>query len=204
MSGVPNLTPSRVVRSLRTVFGGRPAADGDSVDRGSDESHHHEQTTDVAGDDTTTSDTTVQDDERGSTDADDFPVGSTDVLEEAESTVQQIRGCSKTELLLRTGWTPERYLVEILSDAGGQMRQQSLIQFTGWSSTKMSRYLSQMEEDGRIRRIRVGCEKTVFLPDAVPAGAESPFEDVDGFGDDGLPNGQSTSNDASTSRISQT
>lgn len=56
-----------------------------------------------------------------------------------------------------------------LAEDGGYMWQGSLAAATGWSSTKTSRVLCKMEQDGRIHRWRIGRRKIVCLPGSAPS-----------------------------------
>lgn len=59
----------------------------------------------------------------------------------------------------------EKRIYAILSDNGGQVRQQTIVEETEWSPSKVSRSLTRMESKGYIGRITKGREKTVVLPE---------------------------------------
>lgn len=69
---------------------------------------------------------------------------------------------------METGLTPAGVVLEQLESNGGQLKQQSIVEYTGWSDSKVSRTLSEMEVDGRITRYRIGNEKLVCLPESQP------------------------------------
>lgn len=56
-----------------------------------------------------------------------------------------------------------------LSNADGRMWQRTIAARTGWSESKTSRVLGEMEGDRMIFRHRVGREKLVYTPGAGPA-----------------------------------
>jgi hypothetical protein len=52
-----------------------------------------------------------------------------------------------------------------LEVAGGRMKQSEIVDRTGWSNAKVSQVLSQMDEDGRIEKLRIGRENLISLPE---------------------------------------
>ncbi|MFB6173644.1 MAG: helix-turn-helix transcriptional regulator [Halobacteriales archaeon] len=72
--------------------------------------------------------------------------------------------------------TDEDRVVAILRERGGRAGQSTIVEATDWSKSKVSRVLSGMEEDGQIRKIDVGRENVVTLPEAEPERAKPPFE----------------------------
>ncbi|SFL53606.1 IclR helix-turn-helix domain-containing protein [Halogranum rubrum] len=73
--------------------------------------------------------------------------------------------------------TDEDEVLKLLYESEGRLRQSEINNATDWSKSKVSRLLSSMEEDGKIRKITIGRENLVTLADRVPESAESPFED---------------------------
>lgn len=73
--------------------------------------------------------------------------------------------------------TDEDRILQILSENGGRLMQSRLVELTDWSKSKVSRRLSTLEEEGRIRKITLGRENMVALPGHEPDGAQSPFEE---------------------------
>lgn len=65
--------------------------------------------------------------------------------------------------------TDEERVRRAIADAGGQLRQQELLERSGWTKARMSRLLSAMAEAGTVVKIRVGRENVVCLADALPA-----------------------------------
>lgn len=62
-----------------------------------------------------------------------------------------------------TGMEPEEALYALLCREGGKMKQSAMVTETGWSKSKVSRRLSNLEEAERIGRVRQGREKVVFV-----------------------------------------
>lgn len=52
-----------------------------------------------------------------------------------------------------------------VAEAGGRMRQTAVAETLGWSRSKTSRVLARMEDDGRIRKLRLGRENVIALPE---------------------------------------
>jgi uncharacterized membrane protein len=65
----------------------------------------------------------------------------------------------------------------LLEANGGRLRQAEVVERTGWSKSKASRVLTRMAEDDQVRKISVGRENLITLPEAVPDGADPPFEE---------------------------
>ena len=73
--------------------------------------------------------------------------------------------------------TDEDRTLRLLDDAGGYLRQQAIVNETGWSKSKVSRLLSQMESEGQVTKINVGRENIISLPGEEPPGVKSPLEE---------------------------
>ena len=63
------------------------------------------------------------------------------------------------------GRSDEFVVHRLLESHGGRIRQSSVAERTGWSSAKVSRQLSSLEEQGKIERVRVGRQKIVVHAD---------------------------------------
>lgn len=68
-------------------------------------------------------------------------------------------------------------VIGLLEDNGGRMKQVKIVEETGWSKSKVSMLLSEMETEDRISKLRVGRENIISLPGHEPDAARSPFED---------------------------
>lgn len=73
--------------------------------------------------------------------------------------------------------TDEDRILQILAENDGRLMQSRLVELTDWSKSKVSRRLSALEDEGRIRKITLGRENMVALPGHEPDGAQSPFEE---------------------------
>jgi len=71
----------------------------------------------------------------------------------------------------------EDRVVAMLEERGGRMKQVNIVEETGWSKSKVSMLLSDMEEDGTLSKLRVGRENIVSLSGHEPEAAGSPFDD---------------------------
>jgi hypothetical protein len=71
----------------------------------------------------------------------------------------------------------EDRVMGLLEDAGGRMKQVNIVEETGWSKSKVSMLLSEMEEEGQISKLRVGRENIISKKGMEPEAARSPFED---------------------------
>ena len=56
-------------------------------------------------------------------------------------------------------------VVECLAANGGQMKQAAIADELDWSASKTSRTLSELADDGRIEKLRLGRENVISLPD---------------------------------------
>lgn len=63
----------------------------------------------------------------------------------------------------------EERVVRILKKNGGKMKQAEIVEQTDWSKSKVSMLLSNMEEDGKISKLRLGRENVIELEDDADA-----------------------------------
>ena len=73
----------------------------------------------------------------------------------------------------------EHRVQQLLEDNGGRMKQTGIVDETEWSKSKVSMLLSEMEEEGTIRKIQVGRENIIALDGHEPEAANSPFDDAE-------------------------
>jgi hypothetical protein len=73
--------------------------------------------------------------------------------------------------------TDEERVLGLLRDNGGRMRQVNIVEETGWSKSKVSMLLSEMEEEEQVTKLRVGRENIVSLPGEEPDASGSPYDD---------------------------
>ncbi|WP_426962982.1 helix-turn-helix transcriptional regulator [Haloparvum alkalitolerans] len=71
----------------------------------------------------------------------------------------------------------EDRVVRLLRENGGRMKQHRIVDETGWSKSKVSVLLSEMEEEGAVSKLRVGRENVVSLDGSEPSAAGSPFDE---------------------------
>ena len=75
----------------------------------------------------------------------------------------------------------EERIHRYLRPHGGRMRQSELVECTEWSKAKISRLLSEMEQNGSVERVQIGREKIVALPGCQFDAVESSLDPDDGF-----------------------
>lgn len=73
----------------------------------------------------------------------------------------------------------DRRVLSLLDDRGGRMKQGEIVEETGWSKSKVSMLLSDLESANRVSKLRVGRENIISLPGFEPEAADSPFDDED-------------------------
>jgi len=66
----------------------------------------------------------------------------------------------------------EERVLALLQDHDGRMKQAEIVDATGWSNAKVSQLLSGMAEDGKIRKLRIGRENLITLPEEAPEGID--------------------------------
>ena len=73
--------------------------------------------------------------------------------------------------------TDEDRVVKLIRENGGRMKQVNIVEETGWSKSKVSMLLSDMEDEGTISKLRVGRENIISLDGYEPEATKSPFEE---------------------------
>jgi hypothetical protein len=71
----------------------------------------------------------------------------------------------------------EDRVMSMLQENGGRMKQVNIVEETGWSKSKVSMLLSDMEEEDRISKLRVGRENIISIRGEEPEGVSSPFDE---------------------------
>ena len=71
----------------------------------------------------------------------------------------------------------EERVMQLLDRNGGRMKQVAIVDETGWSKSKVSMLLSDMEEAGEVSKLRVGRENIISKKGMEPDAAGSPFDD---------------------------
>lgn len=62
----------------------------------------------------------------------------------------------------------EERVLRLLRKNGGRMKQASIVTETGWSNAKVSQLLSKMDDDEEIKKLRIGRENLITLPEIDP------------------------------------
>ncbi|MFC4439435.1 MULTISPECIES: helix-turn-helix transcriptional regulator [Natrialbaceae] len=62
----------------------------------------------------------------------------------------------------------EERVLRLLRKNGGRMKQASIVSETGWSNAKVSQLLSKMDDDEDIKKLRIGRENLITLPEIDP------------------------------------
>ena len=65
----------------------------------------------------------------------------------------------------------EERIIRLLESEGGRMKQVDIVQETDWSNAKVSQLLSEMAEDGKVDKLRIGRENLISLPGQGPGSA---------------------------------
>ena len=73
--------------------------------------------------------------------------------------------------------TDEDRVVKLIQENGGRMKQVNIVEETGWSKSKVSMLLSDMEDEGAISKLRVGRENIISLKGFEPEATKSPFDE---------------------------
>lgn len=60
----------------------------------------------------------------------------------------------------------DEQVLALLERRGGRLKQQEIVRELGWSETKTSEVVGEMDESGQIERFRLGRENVISLPDA--------------------------------------
>lgn len=76
----------------------------------------------------------------------------------------------------QTVLTDEERIHELLESHEGRMHQSHIVEETGWSKSKVSMLLSEMEADGSITKLRIGRENIISHPGFEPDATRSPLE----------------------------
>ncbi|WP_306059605.1 helix-turn-helix transcriptional regulator [Natronococcus wangiae] len=73
--------------------------------------------------------------------------------------------------------TDEDRVIKLIRENGGRMKQVNIVEETGWSKSKVSMLLSDMESEGSISKLRVGRENIISLEGFEPEATKSPFDE---------------------------
>ncbi|WP_137291574.1 helix-turn-helix transcriptional regulator [Natronorubrum halophilum] len=70
--------------------------------------------------------------------------------------------------------TDRERVQQLIQDNGGRMKQSRIVDSVDWSKAKVSRLLAELEDEGRITKLRLGRENLVCLPGHEPTASQSP------------------------------
>ncbi|SIR60073.1 helix-turn-helix transcriptional regulator [Natronorubrum thiooxidans] len=73
--------------------------------------------------------------------------------------------------------TDEDRVIRLIRENGGRMKQVNIVEETGWSKSKVSMLLSEMEAEDTISKLRVGRENIISLEGFEPEATKSPFDE---------------------------
>ncbi|KYH27270.1 hypothetical protein HAPAU_07240 [Halalkalicoccus paucihalophilus] len=93
-----------------------------------------------------------------------------------ESVSTQIDPIESTPVSEPAVLTDEEQVHELLESHEGRMHQTHIVEETGWSKSKVSMLLSEMEADGSITKLRIGRENIISHPGSEPDATRSPLE----------------------------
>ncbi|APW99293.1 hypothetical protein CHINAEXTREME_16610 [Halobiforma lacisalsi AJ5] len=62
---------------------------------------------------------------------------------------------------------------QLINENGGRMKQSRIVDSVDWSKAKVSRLLAELEEEGKVTKLRLGRENLVCLPDHEPTASKS-------------------------------
>lgn len=75
---------------------------------------------------------------------------------------------TRAAFVVRTGTTPAQFVLDALAESEGRLRQCTLVERAGLTASTVSAVLADLEECGRITRVRVRGRNLVFLPECAP------------------------------------
>ena len=61
--------------------------------------------------------------------------------------------------------TNEEQVLTMIEEGGGRIKQQEIVNQLGWTDAKTSKVVTQLREDGKIERLRIGRENVLSLPE---------------------------------------
>ncbi|MCU4924880.1 hypothetical protein OB905_02630 [Halobacteria archaeon AArc-dxtr1] len=70
--------------------------------------------------------------------------------------------------------TDRDHVCALVRNNGGRMKQSEIVNSVDWSKAKVSRLLADLEDDGRITKLRIGRENLICLPGNDPTASQPP------------------------------
>lgn len=99
-----------------------------------------------------------------STDSAEIASAPTDDLSDQSDTPQT----TTAEFFRETDRLPHEYVLEEITNADGELPQQTIVDLADWSESYVSKLLGEMEAVDMITRVRLGRENVVYLPSTAP------------------------------------
>ena len=87
--------------------------------------------------------------------------------------------CSRKDFILKLGIPHDDLFCQLLEANEGTLPQKEFASYANVSSSTISRFLQEMEDDGQVVRVQVGREKVVCLPEYAPETHLSATDDSD-------------------------
>jgi uncharacterized membrane protein len=118
------------------------------------------------------------DDSEGATADGDTPATPGESTAEGDAPANSAPGGDSTEAENGGGVTDapllsdEERVLTLLQERDGRMKQADIVDATDWSNAKVSQLLSEMAEGGEIRKLRIGRENLITLPEEAPDGTD--------------------------------
>lgn len=75
----------------------------------------------------------------------------------------------RIDTVIELGLEPETFVVRLLREKGGRLKQQDFCEYTSWSESTTSCLLKELEEQGLITRMQLGREKIIQIADETAA-----------------------------------
>jgi uncharacterized membrane protein len=73
--------------------------------------------------------------------------------------------------------TDEQRVIQLLEENDGRMKQAAIVDETEWSKAKVSRLLSDMVDEGKIKKLSIGRENIIHLEGHGPEAAKPPYRE---------------------------
>lgn len=74
--------------------------------------------------------------------------------------------------------TNEERVLQVLRENAGTLWQSQFISETGWSTSKVSRVLCELDDDNTVYRVQRGRQNLVCLPDSRPDVTPEEFDEI--------------------------
>ena len=72
--------------------------------------------------------------------------------------------------------TDQEYVLKLLAENGGRIKQAEIVESVDWSKAKVSRVVADLEAERKITKLRLGRENLICRPGSEPAASRSKDE----------------------------